>query len=192
MENLRTQSLRAEAASTWATERRPRKRRSILVQLVPVVFAAVLIGAVAAGLWQAANPATGAAPTSFAGYQISQLVTGPDAVARMSRLHGKGVGVTDGYIGHYESGSNGVVAYVGDTISEQDAASLLKQMEDRIAAGNQYFIDLRPVSVDGKRVLWVRSGQESHYFWQQGSKVIWLAFDKDDRAGLAAAVKVFK
>jgi len=77
----------------------------------------------------------------------------------------------------------------GETASERDAADLLRQMEERIGAGNQYFTDLKPLTVEGVGLFTVRSGPQSHYFWQTGKKVIWMGFDRDDPTELAIAVK---
>ncbi len=163
-----------------------------LIRLLPLVFGAGLLWAVGSGLWSAANGSGGTAPPTFAGYRLAQTTSGPDAVAQMSKLHGKGVGLVDGYVAHYDGASGGAVVYVGATASEKDALQLLEQMERRIGAGNQYFADLKPVTVEGVRVLSVRNGQESHYFWQTGSKVIWIGFDRVDPASLSAALKAFR
>lgn len=170
------------------TTRTSEKRGILIVRLLPVLFAAVLVTAVAAGLWNVANPSNGDAPAALGAYRLSQIVTGPAAVSQMTQLHGKGVGVVGGYIAHYEGPSGSVVAYVGETSSENDAATLLEQMEQSIGTANQYFTNLKSVTVDGVKLFSVRSGPESHYFWTTGKKVIWLAFGKDDRAGLVAAV----
>ena len=110
-------------------------------------------------------------------------------MAEMSRLHGKGVGLKDGYVAHYDGPSGGAVLYVGSAESEKAAADLLGQMEERIGPNNRYFTGLRSVVVEGVRLFSVRSGQESHYFWQVGDKVVWLGFDRDDPAALAEAVQ---
>ncbi len=178
--------------SASAPGRSHAKRRSVWVRLLPLGFAAVLIAAVVIGLWNAANPPQGDAPNSFGSYQMAQIVTGPAAVAQMSKLHGKGVGVDDGYVAHYQGPSGGAVAYVGETASEAAALELLKQMEVRIGAGNQYFTNLRAITVDGVKLFAVRSGSESHYFWATGKKVAWVAFDREDQAGLAAAVRAIQ
>ncbi len=166
-----------------------RRRGTPIGRIVPFVFAVALVAAVAIGLWSAANGPQGDAPQQLGNYQLSELTTGPAAVAQMSRLHGKGVGVVDGYVGHYESASNGAMLYVGETASEKDAVDLLGQMAERIGAGNQYFTDLKPLTVEGVKVFTVRSGPQTHYFWQAGKKVIWMGFDRDDPAELDLAVK---
>ncbi|MGE5619193.1 MAG: hypothetical protein ACM3US_08040 [Sphingomonadaceae bacterium] len=162
------------------------------MRVLPLVFAAVLVWVVGSGLWYAANGSSGPVLQSFGSYRLTQATTGQEAVAQMSRLHGKGVGVTGGYVGHYEGPSGGAMAYVGETAGEGDARTLLAQMERLIAAGNPYFTDLKPLTIDGVRVLSVRSGQEAHYFWQAGNKVVWIGFDQEDPAGISAAVQAFR
>ncbi len=162
------------------------------MRLLPVLFAAVLVWAVASGLWNAANGPDGPAPRDFASYRLTRTITGPEAVEQMSKLHGKGVGVTDGYVAHYDGSSGGAVLYVGETTTEKDAAGLLEQMVVRIGPSNRYFTGLKPVTVEGTRAYSVRGGQESHYFWQVKNKVVWVGFDRDDPAGLAAVVRAVR
>ncbi len=169
--------------------RRVRRGGSSIGRIVPFVFALLLVAVVTVGLWSAANVQQGGAPASLGTYRLSQVTTGAAAVAQMSRLHGKGVGVVDGYVAHYESSSNGAMLYVGETASEKDASGLLRQMEERIGAGNQYFTNLKPLTVNGVKLFTVHSGPETHYFWQTGKKVVWIGFDRDDPTELATVVK---
>ena len=171
------------------TARRVRRGGSPIARIVPFVFAVALVAAVAGGLWSAAKAQQGDAPQQLGSYRLREVTTGPAAVAQMSRLHGRGVGVVDGYVGHYEGPSGGAMLYVGETASEKDALDLLGQMEERIGAGNQYFTDLKSLTVEGVRLFTVRSGPQTHYFWQTGKKVIWMGFDRDDPTELAIAVK---
>ena len=177
------------ANSASAATRPPRRLHGATVKVVPMLFVVVLVAAVATGLWNAANEQDGPAPRSLGGLQLGQTITGPEAVAQMSKLHGKGVGVVDGYIAHYQGPSGGAVLYVGQTASEGDAALLLKQMEERIGAGNQYFTNLKATTVGGVKIFSVLSGKQTHYFWQAGDLVNWIGFDQDDPDALAAAVK---
>jgi hypothetical protein len=162
------------------------------MRLVPVVFAAVLIVAVISGLWGEANGTDGPAPNNLAGLTLAQVVTGPEAVSQMSRLHGKGVGLVDGYIAHYQGARGGAVLYVGEMGSVENAVALNKQMVDRIAAGNPMFTDLSSLAVEGVEVFKVLSGPETHYFWQIGELINWIGFDRDDPVALAEAVRVVR
>lgn len=185
---MTTQNTTVAEAAARPINRTSRKRNRTLVRFVPVLFAAVLIAAVFSGLWSAANGTDGPAPRSLAGLSLTQVVAGPEAVSQMSKLHGKGVGVVDGYVAHYQGAAGGAVLYVGEMGSVENAVALNRQMEERIAAGNPYFTDLKPLVVEGMQLFSVRSGAETHYFWQAGPLINWIGFDRDDPAALAVAV----
>jgi hypothetical protein len=187
-----TQNSTAAAPPARPVNRASRKQRSILVRLVPVVFAAVLITAVFSGLWASANGPDGPAPRSLGTFSLAQVITGPEAVSQMSRLHGKDVGVVDGYIAHYQGARGGAVLYVGEMGSVENAVALNRQMVERIAAGNPMFTDLSSLTVEGMEVFAVRSGTETHYFWQVGELINWIGFDRDDPAALAEAVRAIR
>jgi hypothetical protein len=167
-------------------------RKYVLARLVPMLFGALLVGLVFAELRSAADVPTGPAPRSLAGLTLAQVVTGPDAVYQMSRLHGKGIGVLDGYIAHYRGATGGAVLYVGEMGSVESAVAFNRQMVDLIAAGNPMFTDLRSLAVENIEVFEVRSGPETHYFWQVGELINWIGFDRDDRDALAAAVRAIR
>jgi hypothetical protein len=187
-----TQNTTATAAAEPLLARPSGRRRRNLVRFVPVAFAVVLVVAVFSGLWSAANGPDGPAPRSLAGMSLAQLIAGPEAVSQMSKLHGKGVGVVDGYIAHYQGSGGGAVLYVGRMGSVENAVALNQQMVDRIAVGNPMFTDLSSLTVEGTEVFKVRSGPESHYFWREGELINWIGFDRDSPAALAEAVRVVR
>lgn len=182
----------AAATSSRAAVRTRSNQGRLVVRLVTVVFAFALAAAVAFGLWEASNTPSGPAPKQLASLSLAQVITGPDAVAQMSKLHGKGVGVVDGYIAHYQGANGGAVLYVGQMGSAENASTLAKQMEARIGAGNQHFTGLKSLQVEGTKVFTVRSGPETHYFWKSEDLVNWIGFDMDDPLALAAAVRALR
>ncbi len=175
------------AASLVSKRTRAQRVRNLSLRL-----AIVLIVIVAFALWSTDDTVGGDAPSKLVAYKRTQVVTAPQAVAQMSQLHGKAVGIVDGYIATYRADQNSLVAYVGQMASPSDAEALNKLMENRIARGNAIVTGLKSLKIDGTRVLFVKAGPETHYFWAVGSRVIWLAFDKDDPPGLHAAMKAFK
>jgi hypothetical protein len=178
-----------ERATTSPAPRHARTgRASGPARLMSVVFAIAMIAAVVVGLWVSVSGPDEAASNRLARLRLVETVTGPEAVAEISRLHGAGTGVTGGYVAHYQGSAGRAVLYVGRTDSDQDAAVLMKQLEDRIVEESDRYSDLEPRMVGGVRVLSVLSGGEPHYFWQARSLVIWLGFERDYPAGLIAAV----
>lgn len=110
-------------------------------------------------------------PQKLGGLSLVSADVGQQAIEGMAQLHGKDVGIVDGWIGRYQAGG---VVWVGQATGEQVAASLLAAMAARIAAANGPFRDLRAADLDGQRLYSVTGQGRTHYFFQKGDKVIWL------------------
>lgn len=111
-------------------------------------------------------------PQKLGAVILTEAVTGQEAIDDMSMLHGKDVGLTGGWVGHYQSRGT---AFVGETVDETGAAQLLEAMVARIGAGNRVFTNLKSTQIDGQKLYFVTGQGQNHYFYQKGNKVIWLA-----------------
>ena len=161
---------------------RPRANRKAMIIGVQVFIGLALTIAVVGGLWDQAQqpPEAGAAadaadaagiPAQIAGLRRTQTVTGPQAVAQMQELHGKDVGVVNGWIAHY--GNDGIIWY-GEARDEATAIQLLEAMTRRIQAGNRVFTGLKQLQVEGRPVFTVAGQGQRHYYYRQGRLVIWV------------------
>jgi hypothetical protein len=157
-------------------------------RLMSIVFAALMIASIALGLEMSVSGLEDSASRRLGRMRLVETVSGPRAVAEISLLHGAGAQLTDGYVAHYQGAAGKAVLYVGRTASEQEAAILMEQLEDRIAAGIDRFSEPEHRVVEGVRVLSVLSDGEPQYLWQARSLVVWLGLEQDYPAGLAAAV----
>lgn len=138
-----------------------------------IVVAIVLVLAVMAsrlGLRNAARSTT--IPQSIAGLQLHKAVTGQAAIAEISDLHGKDVGVTGGWVGYYD---NKVVIWMAEISEEESARGLLKAMEQRIATGNRIFTDLKKIQEGNVTVFSVIGMGQRHFFYQKENKLVWIA-----------------
>jgi hypothetical protein len=150
------------------------------------LFAVAMIAAVVLGLWASVSGPEDAASRRLARLRLVDSVGGPEAVAEMTRLYGEGV--VSGYVAHYEGSAGRAVLHVGRTGSEGAAAALVGRLEDRMAGGWEGFTGVEPREVEGVRVLSALGGEGRQYFWQARELVVWLGFDREYPAGLAAAV----
>jgi hypothetical protein len=164
-----------------------------VVLVLQLLFAVIVVAAVAYGLWQAtveqADEAL-AVPGSIAGYRLADVYRGQEAMAQLTQLHGKDVGLTTGWIGYYQ---NNGVAYVGAVQDEAVAAQLIAVMTKRIGAGNGPFTDLKEVEVDGRTIYTVVGQGQRHYYYAQGRLTVWLAAPKGgEERFLKDALKVIR
>ena len=131
-------------------------------------------------------------PQNLGQLELVGNVTGEQARAAIGKMHGKGIEMVDGYIAEYSHNQSRVTVWVAEAPSEPDAFSLLKQMVDRIGAGNQAFRNLRAISVGDKEVFTADGSGGQHYFYAKDNKVIWLAIQGAEPIGVVkAALKTF-
>ncbi len=145
----------------------------LIVILVPVFFALVIGMSVASGLWSAASQQeVTPAPRELAGYHLDQAMSGPQAIAEVSELHGKDIEVNEAWVGHYQ-GSGTIWAARAE--SEVKAATLLDKMVEGIGKGRSPFQGLREMEIEGVPVYTVTDGRQQHFFYQQADQVVWVA-----------------
>lgn len=161
------------------------------VRIVQIVMALGLVFAVWFG-WQAYasdtpkwNPyETGdhseMVPRELGGLKLAGQLMGRDAIASISELHGKDVGVSDGYMARYRGGGTDVMLWVGQASSPAVASQLLERMTGGIARGNPNFSNLEKITVDGVVVYTVTGGGERHFYYARADKVVWLAVSGSD------------
>ncbi len=165
--------------------RRSRSSRRALIIAVQVVLGLAILVAVTVGIWDQAQKPPGSdagmgpvselaasIPTQIGGLRRGAMMTGAQAMEELQQLHGKGVGLSKGWIAHY--GKDAIV-YLGETKDEAIATQVFEAMTTRIGAGNQYFKNLQQLQVNGRQVYTVTGQGQRHYYYQQGRQVIWIA-----------------
>ena len=168
-----------------------RGRSRILIPTVPLIFGFVILVSVAAGLWSIASKQeshAGPAPHELAGYQLASVMVGPEALAEINSLHGKPVGVVaDGWVAHYDGNAT---IWVASAATDEEARRLLDAMASGIQDGNSPFGGLAAQTYEGLTLYRVTDGQQWHFFYQRGLKVVWIATPRGaEDEFLAAALR---
>jgi len=151
------------------------RKRSWLPYLLIVLGFAVTLAALA---WQLARDwpviaASGAwrMPKSLAGKSLIAQKSGAVALAEIESLHGKGFELTDGKVVRYGD----AMVWVAKAKDEATAKAMVDTMTRRIAEGRSPFTPTGTRQVNG-RMVWTLTGMgQSHFYWQMGDKVTWLA-----------------
>ncbi len=140
---------------------------------VPLAFAVAISLSVASGLWpDTSQQETTPAPRQLAGYHLDQVMSGRDAIAEIGELHGEDIPVAEAWVAHYQG--NGTV-WAGRATDTEQAAQLLDRMVRGIQQGNSPFTGLTRRQFKGISVYAVTDGRQTHSFYQQGERVVWLA-----------------
>ncbi|MBU4225235.1 MAG: hypothetical protein KKC71_05385 [Chloroflexi bacterium] len=123
------------------------------------------------------NPSPLALPEQLAGLPLSSQMTGPQAVANFSNLHGKQFPLTSGTVGIY--GDHQATLWVAGAPLNLMTARMVTAMRDKIAEGNSPFTPSGEYQ-DNQRTIYVLKGMgQKHFYFQSQNLVIWLAADAD-------------
>jgi hypothetical protein len=155
------------------------RKRSWLPYLLIVLGFAVTLAALA---WQLARDwpviaANGAwrMPKSLAGESLIAQKSGAVALTEIESLHGKGFDLTDGTVVRYGD----AMVWVAKAKDDATAQAMVDTMSRRIAEGRSPFTPTGTRQVNG-RMVWTLTGMgQSHFYWQVGDKVTWLAISPD-------------
>ena len=149
----------------------------VLVLSIPLVFGLVIAVSVASGLWSiTSSQESGPAPNQLAGYHLTTVMVGPEAIAEVNGLHGKDIEVVDAWVGHYQG--QGAV-WVAEASNEEKARQLLDDMVRHIQDGGSPFRGLTPQAYQGLTVYRVTDGRQVHFFYQRDVKVVWVTAPQD-------------
>jgi hypothetical protein len=143
-----------------------------------LIFVGALLLAGSFGYWRfreaIANPGAASLPKSLAGLPLSTVAYGPEAVAEITRLHGKEFPITSGAMGMYGSESQATLWVAGFPASPM-AAQIVAAMQEKIAQGNSPFTPTGQQQDEGRTVYQLDGMGQKHVYFQSGSLVIWLA-----------------
>lgn len=132
-------------------------------------------------------------PAQIAGLKLRHSSQGEEAMAKISRLHGKEIEMKNGYVAHYESDRAKAMLYISEFDSEGQARQQIELMKKKIEKGSKGFGHFRELEVEEKTIYSVWGFGQIHYFYLDSNRVIWLAVDPPvAELVLKAALKVIK
>jgi len=132
-------------------------------------------------------------PAEIAGLKLSHFSQGQEAIAKISRLHGKKIAIKNGYVAHYESDRAKAMLYISESENREQARKQIDLMRARIGKGTESFGHFRESEVEGRKIYSVLGFGQIHYFYLDSSRIIWLAVDPAvAKPFLKAALKEIK
>ena len=123
-----------------------------------------------------ANPIAVAVPDVVAGARLTQKTTGPEAVAEVTRLHGKAFPLTSGAMALYGDGA--VTLWVSGASASPIAAEMVRTMTEKIAENRSPFTPRGMRQVNGRAVYELVGLGQRHFYFQSGALVVWLTADE--------------
>ena len=116
-------------------------------------------------------------PAKLGSLELTQTMTGTEALAEFAQLHGKGLDLTGGYMAHY--GKDQALLWVGQAKDPASAHTLLDEMVQKIGPDNAMFKDLQALDISGKTLYSAIGQGQQHFFYAVSDKIVWLAANAD-------------
>lgn len=114
-------------------------------------------------------------PRQLAGQDMTASETGQAALAEIETMHGKGFAPIGGQAAHYGDAT----LWVASTQDANGAREMTDSMTARIAEGRSPFQPTGFRQVNGHTVYTLTGMDQSHFYWQAGDQVAWLAIAAD-------------
>ena len=123
-------------------------------------------------------------PQTLQGLNLSQVVSGPQAIQIIDKLHGTGIKIKQGYIAEYTGPNGQIMIWVSESGSIGEARQLFDIMDLKIkqaaeqnnpSAGGPPFNNRRTFSQSGVSIVAVKGMGMENYYYQIGPKVYWIA-----------------
>ena len=166
------------------------ERKRLISYVLFMLGVAILVGTV----WFALH--TGSSrqvapdvPQEVAEVEMTQFITGPEAIESIQQLHGVEILLAGGVVAAY--GNQNIILWVSDAGEVATAADLTELMKVRIAEGRSPFVELGDFELEGKTIYALDGMGQAHYYWQSGELVIWLAADVDLAEGAIREVVAY-
>lgn len=163
-------------------------KKSLAITIL-TLFGAAYFFPVAAG----SKPKQFTFPTQITSLKLGHFSQEEEAMANISKLHGKEIEMKNGYVAHYESDRAKAMLYISEFDSQDQARQQIELMRKKIEKGSKGFAHFRELEVEERTIYSVLSFGQIHYFYLDSNRVIWLAVDPSvAELVLRAALKVIK
>lgn len=133
----------------------------------------------------------GSMPQRLGTLKLVEQTEGSEAMAAVSRLHGKDIKLETAYIATYTSDNEMVTVWVGKAASSTAATELMRRMTEGISTGTSGFSNLKRLSITkgyhSHEVYQVEGPGGSHFFYiskLSQDKVVWLTIQSENAGSL--------
>ena len=116
-------------------------------------------------------------PQSIGSMRLEKVQSGEEARREIDRLHGKQISFLRGYIGTYVAENGKGQLWVSEHSSDREATESIEKMAHGMKQGKKQFWHFRKMMVEQRPVYLAIGMGQAHYFFQNGTKVIWLSVD---------------
>ncbi|HWI55475.1 MAG TPA: hypothetical protein VNT57_07265 [Desulfobacteria bacterium] len=156
-----------------------KSKKLLGITLGVIIVVVVLLLLYDYGTYQEGSVSDIAFPAEVQGLKLGQVISGPRAIAMISKLHGTDIVIDQGYIANYGNSRSRIMVWVSESGSKKEASQLFAVMDRKISAAassvNAPFKERRVFVKNGKRVIAVKGMGMENYYYKSGVEVYWIA-----------------
>ncbi len=116
-------------------------------------------------------------PDSIGDLKLGKFKTGKEALKELFRLHGRKMGLINGYVADYTNKDGKATVYYSVAKNEKLAGRLISWMIKRIGKSHEIFRDMKKESFKSQIFYSVYGMNQKHFFFCKNDKIIWIAAD---------------
>ena len=116
-------------------------------------------------------------PDSIGNLKLGKYKTGKEALKEIFMLHGRKMGLINGYVANYEEKDGKATVYYSVAKHEKLAKRLIDWMVKRIGNSHEIFKGLKKEQTGSQTFYSVYGMSQKHFFLCKDDKVIWIAAD---------------
>ena len=121
---------------------------------------------------------------SWQGMRQDYVIGGEQALKEINQLHGKSVGVHEGYKAKYSKDGESVTFWVAVVANESEARKLTADMTGKIGNANQVFSQPKEMKIGDFTAFETRGIGLENYYYYKGSAVYWVGINSPRQAQL--------
>jgi len=116
-------------------------------------------------------------PDNIAELKLKEYKTGKEALKEIFRLHGRRMGLVNGYVANYIGKEEKATIYYSIAKDERIAKRLLTWMVKRIGESHEVFQGLKKQQLKSQVFYSVYGQGQKHFFFRKNDRIIWIAAD---------------
>lgn len=118
-------------------------------------------------------------PNQIGTYSLISKIDGKEALQQISKLHGKDIKIQNAYILQYHNESQeSAVVWISESPNGSEAKKLFNRM-DRLMDQSNMYSNHRLIEIDGSPIEYVYGMDMDNYYYQKGSRIIWISVSMD-------------
>ncbi|MGE5553415.1 MAG: hypothetical protein ACM3XZ_05775 [Betaproteobacteria bacterium] len=114
-------------------------------------------------------------PNEVNGLPRTAHSTGAEALAEISKLHGKEIPATAAEIATYGKGQEKVIVWMTASTTKEEARELFRRMLERMEANPTPYTKPELLNIKNRAYFSTRGNGMQHYFYLRGARIYWAA-----------------